>query len=226
MINKKQRKRMMSFHADLLQKNKNIKLTETEEDHILFEGVNTGNKGYILLHNKKITEKEFDQKIRELAQKQIPLLNIFYKDDETFHKRLAFSGYLKNIDYSLRKYDLETVNKMIHLRLLEKKVLEFQRNNTLAYYQPETKRLEESIRLYEMQIVKLDYEYMADWDPRKEYAERNEYSIDYKIAEELGAILKRESIKLIRTGKNIIINPESAKSSANKIIIPRKTTLF
>ena len=87
---------------------------------------------------------------------------------------------------------------MIHLRDLEKAVLNMP-GGKLAYYQPETVRLEEGIRIFEMKRVALDYTHIRPRDPGYGFA-LDTVSKDYKQAVQIGATIT-DPIEL-RVGAN------------------------
>ena len=58
----------------------------------------------------------------------------------------------------------------------------------LEYFQPETERLEESVRIFEMGRVTLDYTHIKPGDPGYGFA-RNTVSIDYGQAVQIGATI-------------------------------------
>ena len=111
-----------------------------------------------------------------------------YKDGQNFMVRLGSRGNLKGDDRSLKRYEKFDLDKMIHLRGLEKEVLKLQEDNTLVYFQPETERLIESVRGYQMRDVILDYSHV-DREHRSFGFVEDRSSIDYKIAEEDGCFL-------------------------------------
>ena len=86
-------------------------------------------------------------------------------------------------DKSLKRYTPLQINQMLHLRGIEKAVVdEFGKN--LRYYQPETDRLAEGLRKFRLLAVELDYSHIRPGDPSYGFVENRE-SIDYKISDEL-----------------------------------------
>lgn len=227
MVYLQEKRKMMHFIADLIAKNKNREILDAEPNHILAKSVITGKELYIfLLNDKRTTEIEFNSQMHDCINKNQVMLNIFYKDGETFQVRLGWKANFKGDDRSLKKYKKEDLDKMLSLRILEKRVLCFQNFNQLSYYQPETMKLEESIRSYNMIDVRFDYSHLDCEDPRKEFAEQNKHSKNYKIAEELSAIVKGE-LRLIQPSKHfLVIDSFRANETAEKKKKERRTTLF
>lgn len=114
----------------------------------------------------------------------ISTAHVFYKDGETFMVRLGSKGNIKD-ERSLKRYSKEQIDATIHLRDLEKEVLDMSRGE-LVYYQPETARLEEGIRIFEMVRVNLDYTHIRPGDPGYSFA-RDTVSKDYKEARQIEA---------------------------------------
>jgi len=115
---------------------------------------------------------------------------IFYKDDKTFHVRVA--GRLKSRK-SLSHYTDAERNRMLDLRDLEKLVLGKQgHDNHLIYYQPSTARLDESLRGYEMETVNFKYDYLKE--PRNTDGDK-EKTEDEIREEERQLALKRRHAK-------------------------------
>lgn len=84
---------------------------------------------------------------------------ILHKDGKTAFVRMVETNRSWRTDKSLKRYTPEQINKMISLRKIEKEVRERFGKNTLTYYQPETERLPESLRVFSLGVVILDYSY-------------------------------------------------------------------
>lgn len=109
----------------------------------------------------------------------VPLI---YKDGKTAFARMVDFNRSWRTDKSLKNYSSYDVNRMISLRNIEKVV--FQRIKTLSFYQPESDRLPESIRDFELEKVVLDYSHLKPGDQGYGFAQ-NRFSIDYKLLHEL-----------------------------------------
>jgi hypothetical protein len=158
---------------------------------------------YIFLHNQKIALADFESRVNFYQRQGRLVGNIFYKDGVNFMVRLAERGNFKGDDRSLKRYTKNLRDRMIHLRGLEKEVLNLQRDSTLVYYQPETERLAESVRGYELGDVVLDYSHV-DREHRAFGFVEDRVSIDYKIANELFC-LTTGGLKLRKTNLNFVI---------------------
>ena len=143
--------------------------------------------------------------------------HIFYKDGETFMVRLGVRGNIKD-PRSLKRYTKAQIDSMVHLRGLEKAVLDMS-GGKLAYYQPATARLEEGIRLYEMVGVVLDYSHIERGDPGYGFA-RDAVSQDYKEARQVESITGPIEL-LVGGGGYVSIAP-----IAPKPIKPKQLSLF
>ena len=223
MTKQNEKKRMMQFIINRIEEANKSKIITAEPDHIVIakKEITNNQKLYIFLHNKKTTERDYRNSLTRLTQEHYLISNIFYKDGKIGMVRLGQRANLKGDDRSLKRYNKNERDKMIHLRQLEKIVLNIQQNekialniqqkaNFLAYYQPETERLQESIRIYQMQPVHLDYSHIQPGDDGYGFVQNRE-STDYKIAEELLSI----------TSGGILFRPIS-KGSKFRIPVPQE----
>jgi len=142
----------------------------------------------ILLHSYNRTGTELNEAQRLNREQGRYTAHVFYKDGKHFFVRLARRGRLKD-ERSLKKYSKEQIDAMIHLRKLEKMVLrQFQVFPRLVYYQPETMRLNEGLRFFDMQPVHLDYSHIGSDDPAySRIARDGTTSIDYRLPMEITA---------------------------------------
>lgn len=189
MPNKEQRKRMVEFIASQIEMAGIYDIVESSESHILAarrpSEIEPQRKIYVVAHNRQMTVDEFRDVYRQNLVNGYHTANVFYKDGETFMVRLGKRGRIKD-ERSLKNYPKEQIDSMIHLRKLEKIVLNVY-GPDLVYYQPETERLEECLRMYEMQPVQLDYSHILKHDQRRGFV-RDDVSKDYRIAAETGKI--------------------------------------
>ncbi len=140
---------------------------------------------YVVLHNKKLPVKEYKKLILGCESKGIYTADLFYKDEKNFMVRLGSRGHFKGDMKSLKNYSPKELNQMVHLRGLEKAVIENQPGMPeLFYYQPKTERLDESIRGYKMKDVNLDYSHLTSQDHGYGFAKSGK-SLDYKLAHEI-----------------------------------------
>jgi hypothetical protein len=211
MVSKKDKKRMSQFITNRIENSKKYNIHNSNEERILLNE-KTGlfenpSSIYIFLNNKKMTINEYNNQYHFNKKNGIYSCNIFYKDGKNFMVRLAQRGHFKGDNRSLKYYGKKDRDKMIHLRALEKEVLYSQsRTNLLSYYQPKTERLEESIRNYVMEKVRLEYSHIDINNPGYGFTE-NKDSLDYKIAEnQLNILGPIEFKKLNNNFRSIIIS--------------------
>ena len=142
-----------------------------------------------------------------LVNKQIPLdelialnsrnkmdfgfsLVIFYKDGETFFKRMVDSSSWRN-DKSLKLYTPNEINRIISLTVQERYALmgfskgmvdsfceRDLQGRVLHYFQPQTERLQKAVRKFEPQIVNFDYSHIKRGEPGYNFA-NNTHSKTY-----------------------------------------------
>lgn len=125
------------------------------------------------------------------------IINIFYKDGKNYMVRLAQRGEIKRRNRSLKKYSHDEINEMIHLRGIEKQVFNSENLPFLVYYQPNTKKLNESIILYQMKDVILDYSHIDENHRANGFVNEEEISRDYKIAKKLRTIKKDDPVVFV-----------------------------
>ena len=190
MVKAEQKKRMAKFVAERLEDSGLYNIMQEDNSHILVEEkpeIREQPKTIdVLAHNYHRTKKGLNHTLGYNNQHGISTAHIFYKDDNTFMVRLGSRGNIKD-ERSLKLYSKEQIDAMIHLRDLEKEVLGISRGD-LAYYQPETARLEEGIRIFEMVRVALNYTHIGRGDPGYGFV-RDTVSKDYKEARQIGATI-------------------------------------
>lgn len=186
MVLKKEKEQMCDFLAGNIEEYGIYQILEKSNNHLLVKedscGAEHPKTTHILLDNYRRPIADAKRTLLENRRKRIFTSHIFYKDGENFMVRLGARGAFKKDSRSLKRYTDEQINKMVHLRGLEKSVLE----NGLAaldYYQPKTERLDEGIRIFRMVPVIFDYSHIVPGDPGYGFA-RNSVSADYRIAEE------------------------------------------
>jgi hypothetical protein len=191
MVSKEAKLRMAKFITDRLEESSRFNIQRSAQSSILIAqkpeiatDPNNPISIYIALHNCKMPLDEYKCLLRQNNAKGFYTANLFYKDGEMFMVRLGKRGHMKADDRSLKKYTPDQTNRMIHLRGLEKTVLDLQSpNSSLTYYQPETRYLTECLRGYSLDNVKFDYSHIKPTDLAYSHI-KNTKSIDYKIADE------------------------------------------
>tara|TARA_Y100000310_G_scaffold342669_1_gene446855 strand:- start:1378 stop:1980 length:603 start_codon:yes stop_codon:yes gene_type:complete len=111
---------------------------------------------------------------------------VLYKDGRSAFVRMVEKNISWRNDKSLKNYSDRQINQMLHLRGIEKALMEVI-GDRLLFYQPETERLEESLREFRLHSVDLDYSHIGPGDPGHGFVEDRE-SIDYKLPEETQVI--------------------------------------
>jgi hypothetical protein len=180
MVLAKDKKKMSQFLCDRLDEKGTYNIISSDTEHVLFSVKEKDAKIYVVLHNFKRKISDYKRLVRALRDKGIYTCDLLYKDGELFHVRMGSTANFKGDDRSLKRYEKKDLDKMLHLRGLEKEVL---LEKTLVYYQPETLKLSESIRGYSLSDVTLDYSHVDSEHKSYNFVE-NRTSIDYKIADE------------------------------------------
>ncbi len=197
MIKKSEKQAMQNFIEDCLVISGRYNVNPCVDNTIyVAQRINVENPAevYIVFNHHKRKISNFNNLVEKISQNSNAFLcTVFYKNDKDFMVRLGSSGKARD-DKSLKKYSKKEIDRMIHLRGLEKKMLDFFPLTPLVYYQPQTARLPESVRSYDMQNVELDYSHL-EVDTNQGYHSKNGISIDYKIAQELppGKLVKQSS---------------------------------
>lgn len=206
MIKKEEKKNMMNFITARLEENKKYEILKQKiamcEDkfpsYIKFKLKNDDSNFYFfLLHDRKTPIKDVKEFQEWLDSKGWFSSHIFYKNYKDFFVRLGKRANFKGDGRSLKDYTDEELKNMIHLRDLEKLALTQQRYFTtknrqineyvlephLTYYQPKTNKLEESIRIFPLEDVILDYTHLTENDPGYYFTPRRENSKYYRIVD-------------------------------------------
>ncbi len=141
---------------------------------------------YIALLAGNRTLADYNRLVESNRLQGVYTANVLYKDGETYMVRLGARGRIKGDDRSLKLYTQTEIDKMIHLRDLEARLLELEHPaDTLTYYQPETARLSESLRGYQMRPVTLDYTHIRPGDKGYGFRRGEMTAVDYRLAEEV-----------------------------------------
>lgn len=193
MATREQKQQMLDFVIDRAEDTSRYVVQEADLEHLLIkqnpELFENPILIDVLLHTGKMTKSKLNETVAYNTQKGIYTCNLFYKDGENFHVRLGKRGHTKGDDRSLKNYCQEEINSMIHLRGLEKEILDrqcgdMQFGDSLCYYQPETQMLSQAIRVYRMRPVELDYSHVDRSHSSYGFVRPNAESKDYKIADE------------------------------------------
>lgn len=185
MVSASDKKKMSKFICDRLDERGKYSIIESDDEHVFLNVDEKDVKIYIFLHSFKRAIRDYKKLASVLREHGNYTSDIFYKDGELFHVRLGWRANAK-LDLSLKRYLKDDRDKMLHLRGLEKEALPYT-ENTLAYYQPNTERLTESIRVYKLSDVNLDYSHVDSEHEAHGFVSDGK-SIDYKIANEIFSI--------------------------------------
>lgn len=210
MVKKEDRQKMQKFLINRLEEAEKYMIVKSDTSHILLaqkpDLVENPLMCYILLHNNKLTEKDYQNIVNNNALQGIYTSTVHFKDGILNYVPAAAKGHLKNHGKSLKHYSPQEINKMIKLRTPEKKTLEYLSPSRIVnYYQPESSNLEEAIKGTELKNVKFDYSHLRPGDPGYGFSISGTTSKEFKIADEEFLIVNG-GIELYqpRTGKMIL----------------------
>lgn len=142
------------------------------------------------------TGEKFEQGLDHNRAQGIYVAPVLYKDGKTAFVRMVDRNKSWRTDKSLKLYTPQQINQMLHLRKIEKVILETF-GSTLRYYQPETETLEESLRDFQMGAVQLDYSHIGPGDYGFGFV-RDRDSIDYKLPENVENITGPARLELAK----------------------------
>ncbi|MBD3310776.1 hypothetical protein GF351_06165 [Candidatus Woesearchaeota archaeon] len=224
MVSYQQKKDMAGFLTQRIEESRRYDIKESDNSHILLTQKPGSAREDVLLclflFNRKGKQDYrnifFDARsTAERTGRTLCTSEVFYKDGKTFHVRLGARGQ-KKLQKSLKRYTKQEVDMMLHLRELEKAALRG-RSDLIPYYQPETARLEESIRWYEMQDARQDYSHIRPFDQSYPFADEGTF-IDIKIASEVAA-MQEGPVQWVPNGANrLLLMPgkRNSKRDASK----------
>jgi len=141
----------------------------------------------VLIPNFLKNIKSFTSAQRVNQRNRIYTCPLFYKDGKTAFVRMVERNPSWREEKSLKRYTPQQINQMLHLRGMEKEVMELLGEN-LTYYQPETSRLTESLREFNLEEVRLDYSHIRPGDQGYGFVRSSDVSIDYKLPHETRVI--------------------------------------
>lgn len=185
MVSKKDKQRMKDFVSQqILDTDRFDILGEYKKGLLISQKKEDAKTLFVYLHDSKTPLHTYNAHVAQILKNHDFISNVFYKNDKDFMVRLGSSGTGRS-GKSLKLYSRDQINNMIHLRGLEKAVLNKQFNNDhLVYYQPETANLQEALREYNMGNVDLDYSHLDSDTYAGSYSQEG-VSEDYKIAQEI-----------------------------------------
>lgn len=214
MVLKKEKERMLDFILEkLISSGKYSRIKDPKYPVItLKEDSELQRRFAVIMQAGDMTSNDFAHyENRALAKGYDGVAQILFKDGKTAMVRLGADANARR-NKSLKNYSKHCLDNMIHLRDLEKRELE-RTGKYLLYYQPESERLPESIRLYEALDVELDYSHLERYDAGFGFA-KNHTSDDYVITKEL------ESMRITSSGSNARL--ALLKNSNAALIVPEQ----
>ncbi|MEW5897079.1 MAG: hypothetical protein AB1668_05275 [Nanoarchaeota archaeon] len=159
----------------------------------------------ILANGSAELSTAFPEILEARSQRGVYTAPVLYKDGKTAFVRMVERSRSWRSDKSLKRYTPQQINQMLHLRKIEKELLESFGNifgpgisPSLVYYQPETARLPESLGIIQMHPVWLDYGHIQPGHQAYGFV-RNRDSIDYKLPEDSGGIEPAARIEFARS---------------------------
>lgn len=213
MVLKKEKERMLEFILEKLTKSEKYDWVKDPKYPVITLKENYGSerKFAVIMQAGDMTCDEFKlYEMKAIAKGYQGVAQILFKDGKIGMVRLGYSANTRR-NKSLKNYSKDCLDRMIHLRSLEKRELE-RTGKYLLYYQPESERLRESIRLFEASDVELDYSHLDRYDSGFGFA-KNHVSDDYVITKELESMLITSSgtnarLALLRNSNAALILPE------------------
>ncbi|MBD3318424.1 hypothetical protein GF342_00785 [Candidatus Woesearchaeota archaeon] len=227
MVRKQLRERMRDYVCDRIDQAGTYSISMRDCDHVLLaqraDLVEDPMTVDLRLLSRKMTLKEWRNVLRRNRANGVYTGNVFYKDGETFHVRLAIRGHSKR-DKSLKRYDKSQRDRILHFRGLEKAVMTLQSSfphsnrgfNELTYFQPDTDRLSESLRTYDMNTVYLDYSHLSPGDPGYGFA-RDGNAEEWALSDEREQITGAIAFSRPRDGRLFVMpRPRSVRAASSQ----------
>ncbi|MBT3297395.1 hypothetical protein HN385_00565 [archaeon] len=200
MVKKKEKARALEFICDQLE-DSIFTIDDTYEYGVEFHCQMQDNSRRdidLVFANLLPNQSTYLDLLQDNTRKGIYTAAIFYKDGKSAFARLVDRNPAWRGEKSLKRYTSQQINQMLHLRGMEKKVLGSHGNERFTFYQPQTVRLIESIRQFNLGDVWLDYSHIDEDDRKFDFVE-NRKAIDYKLPEELSLIDPSASVEFSRT---------------------------
>ncbi len=190
MVFQREKKQAVQFLCDLLENSDKYILLSRDERQLAAqekkEVRDSPRQINIVVPNFLEGIADFTLQLRSNVSRGIYTAPVFYKDGKTAFVRMVDRNCSWRTNKSLKRYTPQQINQMLHLRGIEKAVME-NYGRELDYYQSATERLTESVRTFEMLPVELDYSHIPSWDERSDFVQDRE-SVDYKLPKEQGEI--------------------------------------
>lgn len=214
MVSKEDKEKMLQFITRIFEENPYIEILSSAKNELQIKQKKDNARGMsasagVYLHSSKMTKKDFKKLLDSYRAKGSCLINIFYKNYIDFFVRVAECPEKKSESWrtnkSFKNYNERQINSMLHLRDLEKLALQFY-GCPLAYFQPKTETLDESLRLFEMENVILDYSHIPYDELRKMNRGLQEESVIYVIPVDKGKIISGDGFSIDFSKKTNYVN--------------------
>lgn len=181
MATKQQKSQTLDYLADKLQQTALYSIQRSDNNSLLVnETISSEPKMYsIVIPNFFPRVSDFKDYVVQNRNRGIYTAPVFFKDAKTAFALLQDTPKFWEHDLTLKRYTAEQKHSMLNLRDTERKVLEIF-GKDVTYYQPQTARLQESIRVFTLGDVHLDYSHIKKDDPAYDHVE-NRVSLDYKL---------------------------------------------
>lgn len=165
------------------------------DDSGLYQVLRKDDQSALIQENKPVKEKpriidlvvanffpkvrSFTDRIRSDLGSGFAVAPILYKDKETAFVRFVDTHKSWQVEKTLKHYSVAEIHQVLHLRDIEKAVLQLTGEN-LIYYHPGSERQEEGLYNHRMILVILDYTHIPEKEQWQGFMDDKE-SVDYKI---------------------------------------------
>ncbi len=204
MVRKKEKEQALQFVCDQLEKSI-FTIDDTYQYGVEFHcRLQDGSRADIdlVFANLLPNQATYDGLLDHNTSEGIYTAAIFYKDGKSAFARVVDRNPSARSDKSLKRYSLQEINRMLHLRGMEKRVLESHGNTRFTFYQPPTRLLAESIRQFNLEDVWLDYSHIRPGHPSYGFV-KDRVAVDYKLPEELASVGPSASV-LFGSGRKLL----------------------
>jgi hypothetical protein len=202
MASKKMKKQMFDYLVSKLEEGGQV--IDPQQSEI--QGINTSyiklpqEKGLIMMIDQPFTQQKYITFRGSAINQGYDFLPIFLKDGKTYFRSKAQKNNFKK-DKSLKHYNSEDLRRIISARPEER--AELRKTNNLHYYQPDSDRLDEMVRVFTFAPVRFDYSHVTSDKFQPENTDSKTLKI-WKKEESLEEGLRYENGILISAPKPVI----------------------
>lgn len=171
MASAKEKRQMMDFFVDRLRTASGAVVPASVDfgDGKKINYIVVDNGGAVLLVDRAYPNESFAQARKYLKQTKSSVATVFYKDEGTFFRSASRDNQFKgSLDFSLKKYTPEQIQRMITFRPEERYMVG--RDEAIQYYQPKSDRLQEALATFGFEPVRFDYSHI---DERERFKPQN-----------------------------------------------------